>query len=455
MTESDDARPSRDTATEDGEPETQANGPLLALLLKHQRHAWRRGEPAPVETYLAQQPVLQADAQAVLDLIYNEIVLREEAGESPRLEEYLSRFPELAPELELQFEVEGAIQSESSVRAAGDLTVIAGDARAPAPTVVPAVPGYEILGELGRGGMGVVYKARQLRLNRIVALKMILAGDHASPESALRFLAEAESIARLHHPHIVQIFAFGDCDGRPYFEMEYVAGGSLADRLGGTPWPLRDAARLVETLARAIHEAHRMGIVHRDLKPANILLSADGIPKIADFGLAKCLDVETGLTRTRMDRRLAQLHGSGAGRAGCHADRPGGRRLLAGGDPLSAAHRAAALPGGDGARDPRAGPVGRADRADPPAAEIAARPGDDLPEMPGEGAGAPLRLGRRAGRGPAAVRGRRDDPGTARRRATSGSGAGAAASRRSRRWRWPCSRAWSAWRLNGGGPNRT
>ena len=164
--------------------------------------------------------------------------------------------------------------------------------------------------------MGVVYKARQVRLNRIVALKMILAGDHAGPEAALRFLAEAEAVARLQHPNIVQIFAFGDCDGRPYFEMEYVAGGSLADRLDGTPWPARDAARLVETLARAIHEAHRLGIVHRDLKPANVLLAADGTPKIADFGLAKWLDGETGLTRTERDRRHAQLHGPGAGRAG-------------------------------------------------------------------------------------------------------------------------------------------
>src|SRR5205823_2806473 len=136
----------------------------------------------------------------------------------------------------------------------------------------------------------------QVRLNRVVALKMILAGDHAGPEASVRFLAEAESIARIHHPHIVQIFAFGDCDGRLYFEMEYVAGGSLSDRLDGTPRPARDAARLVETLARAINEAHRRGIVHRDLKPANILLSADGVPKIADFGLAKWLDVQTGLT---------------------------------------------------------------------------------------------------------------------------------------------------------------
>jgi serine/threonine-protein kinase len=127
---------------------------------------------------------------------------------------------------------------------------------------------------------------------------MILAGDHAAPEAAIRFLGEAESVARLHHPNVVQVFAFGEHDGNPYFEMEYVAGGNLADRIDGTPWPARDAARMIETLARAIHEVHRLGIVHRDLKPANVLLATDGVPKIADFGLAKWLGVETGLTRT-------------------------------------------------------------------------------------------------------------------------------------------------------------
>ena len=117
--------------------------------------------------------------------------------------------------------------------------------------------------------------------------------DHA-------FWPRPSQVARLHHPHIVQIFAIGDSDGRPYFEMEYVAGGCLSDRLDGSPRATQDAARLVERLARAIHEAHRLGIVHRDLKPANILLTADGVPKIADFGLAKWLNIETGSTRTQM-----------------------------------------------------------------------------------------------------------------------------------------------------------
>lgn len=162
----------------------------------------------------------------------------------------------------------------------------------------PSVPGYEILGELGRGGMGVVYLARQIRLNRPCALKMILAGEHASSEMGVRFLVEAETVARLRHPNIVQIYAIGDHEGRPFFELEYVESGNLADKLEGTPMAVRDAALLIERLARAMDEAHRLGIVHRDLKPANILIAGDGQPKITDFGLAKSLESASGLTQT-------------------------------------------------------------------------------------------------------------------------------------------------------------
>jgi WD40 repeat protein len=164
---------------------------------------------------------------------------------------------------------------------------------------IPRVPGYELLGELGRGGMGVVYRARQLRLNRPCALKMILAGDYATAESTARFVAEARTIARLRHPNIVQIHAIGDHSGRPYLELEFVEGGTLAERIDGTPWTEAEAARFVRTLALAIHEAHRLGIVHRDLKPANVLLAADGTAKVTDFGLAKALSVDSGLTRTQ------------------------------------------------------------------------------------------------------------------------------------------------------------
>jgi serine/threonine protein kinase len=184
---------------------------------------------------------------------------------------------------------------------------------------LPAVPGYELLGELGRGGMGVVYKARQLALQRTVAVKMVLTGPHVGPKDLARFRAEAEVIARLRHPNIVQIHDVGEVAGRPYLVLEFVAGGSLARHLQGRPHPVRPAAQLIETLARAVHAAHASGVVHRDLKPANILISDESLigdespvtsdennpgsdlvtrhsslvtPKITDFGVAKCADGE-------------------------------------------------------------------------------------------------------------------------------------------------------------------
>src|SRR5947208_13491231 len=151
-------------------------------------------------------------------------------------------------------------------------------------------PGYEVLEELGRGGMGVVYKARQTGIGRIVALKMILGGALSAARDLARFRAEAEAIGRLQHPHIVQVFEVGELDGLPYFSLEYCAGGALSQKLAGTPLPAAEAAALVETLARAMHAAHQRGVVHRDLKPANVLLAEDGTVKISDFGLARRMD---------------------------------------------------------------------------------------------------------------------------------------------------------------------
>src|SRR5262249_38889251 len=181
----------------------------------------------------------------------------------------------------------------------------------------PCVLGYEILGELGRGGMGVVYKARQKSLQRTVALKMVLTGTHAGVEELARFRAEALAVAPLRHPNIVQIYEVGDQDGLPHIALEYIEGGHLGQHLNGTPQPPRAAAQLLETLAHAVQAAHEAGIVHRDLKPANILLVRGGVvigegspntthhaplathqPKIADFGLAKHLDADHGQTRT-------------------------------------------------------------------------------------------------------------------------------------------------------------
>jgi serine/threonine-protein kinase len=163
-------------------------------------------------------------------------------------------------------------------------------------TVPPRVPGYEVQKELGRGGMGVVYRAWHLSLNRPVALKMILAGPWARPDELERFLREAQVVAGLRHPNIVQVYDVGEVDGRPYFTMEFVDGGDLAERIQGVPQPALQAATLVATLADAMHAGHQSGIVHRDLKPANILLTADGSPKVTDFGLARQLESSTGLT---------------------------------------------------------------------------------------------------------------------------------------------------------------
>jgi serine/threonine-protein kinase len=157
---------------------------------------------------------------------------------------------------------------------------------------------YELLSELGRGGMGVVFKARQQNLNRVVALKMVLSGALSSPEEVRRFRTEAEATACLKHPHIVTVHTVGERDGRHYFSMDFIDGPSLAQKLVAGPMPGRMAARYLVTIARAIQHAHAHGILHRDLKPSNILLDANDQPHITDFGLAKRMGVDSGHTRS-------------------------------------------------------------------------------------------------------------------------------------------------------------
>jgi eukaryotic-like serine/threonine-protein kinase len=166
----------------------------------------------------------------------------------------------------------------------------------PDPADLPQVSGYRVEAVLGQGGMGIVYKAWHLRLQRPVALKMLLAGDYAKPAERERFQREAEAIAALVHPNIVQVHDVGEVGERPYFTMELVDGGDLAKQIQGTPQPARKAAGLVATLADVVQAAHQRGIVHRDLKPANVLLTSDGTPKVTDFGLAQRLEGGEGLT---------------------------------------------------------------------------------------------------------------------------------------------------------------
>ena len=211
-----------------------------------------------------------------------------------------------------------------------------------------AVGDYELLAEIGRGGMGVVYRARQVSLNRAVAVKMILAGElrRRRPTSP-RFRAEAEAAADLDHPHIVPVYEVGEHDGQPFFSMKLVDGGTLADRLRADPKPARaGVGRAAGEGRRAVHFAHQRGVLHRDLKPANVLLDADGTPYVTDFGLAKRTDADDGgMTRTGavVGTPGYMAPEQARGEKGTHHRR---RRVRPRRDPVRAAHRPAAVPAG-------------------------------------------------------------------------------------------------------------
>jgi WD40 repeat protein/tRNA A-37 threonylcarbamoyl transferase component Bud32 len=216
------------------------------------------------------------------ELLALEVAYRREAGENPTPEEYQHRFPEHAG-LMIAWTSDKLTHSSS-----GSFNASA----------APSIPGYEILEKLGEGGMGVVYKARHVKLNRLVALKMIRGSELAGEQALARFHLEAEAVARLQHPNIVQIYEVGETASGPYFSLEFVEGCSLARKTDGTPLPARQAAELMEVLGRAVQAAHEQRILHRDLKPQNVLLTAAGTPKLTDFGLAKWLDRERAQTQT-------------------------------------------------------------------------------------------------------------------------------------------------------------
>lgn len=219
-----------------------------------------------------------------------------EAGHPPTRDEFLARYPGLRADLE-SFLADKAAFARAAGAPDPDATLAPGEARE-AGTTVRYVGDYELLEELARGGMGVVFRARQASLNRAVAVKMILAGQLASAADVLRFRAEAESAANLDHPNVLPIYEVGEHRGQQYFSMKLVEGGSLADRLAESPrTAVRGLCALLSKVARAVHFAHQRGVLHRDLKPANVLLDADGTPYVTDFGLAKRAD-DAGLTQT-------------------------------------------------------------------------------------------------------------------------------------------------------------
>ncbi|MFN0021730.1 MAG: protein kinase domain-containing protein [Pirellulaceae bacterium] len=217
-------------------------------------------------------------------------------GRTP--EDVCHNCPELLPEVCLRWNAFRRIDAEFGVLLpTSDTTLDAeGMQTPPRPTELPQIPGYRVECVLGQGGMGIVYRAWHFRLDRGVALKMLLAGPYARPHERERFLGEAQAVAALRHPNIVQVHDAGEVDGQAFFTMELVEGGDLADRFRGVPQPARKAADLVATIACAVQVAHEAGIVHRDLKPNNILLTKDGTPKVTDFGLARRMETDGDLT---------------------------------------------------------------------------------------------------------------------------------------------------------------
>ncbi|MFI5454257.1 MAG: WD40 repeat domain-containing serine/threonine-protein kinase [Isosphaerales bacterium] len=256
----------------------------LDELIAEQRGRWLRGERHTCRAYLAREDhPITSNRLAAAELIYHEFLLRDESGEAPEFEEHIRRYPEYASELLIFREADHALDQSLSPLRVGEISRV-GD--------------YELLEVVARGGMGVVFKARQASLNRIVALKMIPDGRLASPDQLERLRIEATAAAGLSHPNIVAVHHVGDHAGQPYIVMEYVEGTSLAALAREHPLAAAQAAGYLLKVAEAVHHAHEHGTLHRDLKPSNIIIDDRGAPRITDFGLARLLGGDSHLTIT-------------------------------------------------------------------------------------------------------------------------------------------------------------
>ena len=278
----------------------------LDELLERQHRSWADNEPISIENLLSDSVGLTQGSDAIVDLIYAEVLIREQRGEHPSKEDYVSRFPKLSDAIERQFQVHGALElaSEAEVLtdAGGDNSTLGrtDGSRVAFAFAPPTIPGFELNELLGRGGSGVAWRARDTRLDRTVAIKFLLNNekDAKAEANSERLSREAAAAANLLHPSIVQVHQIGEAGGVPFLVMEYVEGGSLAEELRAGPMPAEKSVELVTSIADAVQHSHEKGIIHRDIKPGNILLSLTGVPQVCDFGLARKLDADYSLHQT-------------------------------------------------------------------------------------------------------------------------------------------------------------